>query len=153
MPLSFLSQFKQHIKLFIPIIAINTFGLIGLYFFMPRPLFYIEYAFVLLALMVFKNYWQSFALFIGIFIFDLFSLFSSLFLFQIGELFNSIRFIQLYHFSVQQFLAGTIFFAYLLLIGYVLKRSHPFIQLHKKLFLKILAGLYFIMIFFILVWF
>ena len=148
MPLNFSFQYKQHFKLLIPIIVINAFGFLGLYLFMPRPLFYIEYALVLLALMVFKRYWQSFVLFIGIFIFDLFSLFSSLFLFQIGELFNSIRFLQLYHFSVQQLLAVTIFFAYLVLIGYLLKRSHLFIQLHKKLFLKILAGLYFIVIFF-----
>ena len=148
MPFNFLLQNKQHIKLLIPIIVINAFGLVGLYFFMPRPLFYIEYALVLLALVVFKNYWQSLTLFIFIFIFDLFSLFSSLFLFQIGELLNSIRFIQLYHFSVQQLLAGTSFFAYLLLIGYILKRSYPIIQLHKKLFLKTFACFYLIIIFF-----
>lgn len=146
--MNILFQYKQHLKLLIPIIVINAFGLVGLYLFLPRPLFYIEYAFVLLALIVFKNYWQSFILFIFIFIFDLFNLFSSLFLFQIGELLNSIRFIQLYHFSIQQLMAGTSFFAYLFLIGYLLKKSHPLIQSQKKLFLKILASLYLIIIFF-----
>lgn len=146
--MNILLQYKQHLKLLIPIIVINAFGLVGLYLFLPRPLFYIEYAFVLLALIVFKNYWQSLTLFIFIFIFDLFNLFSSLFLFQLGDFFYSIRFIQFYHFSILQIMAGTSFFAYLFLIGYLLKKSHPFIQSHKKLFLKILASLYLIVIFF-----
>jgi hypothetical protein len=148
MPLSFLSQFKQHIKLFIPIIAINAFGLIGLYFFMPRPLLYIEYLVVLSALVVFKNYWKSFALFIIIFIFDIFYFFSSLFLFQIREFFYSIRFLNQYHFNFQHILIAILLFTYLLLIKYVLKKSHNLIQVHKKLFIKILACVYFIIFFF-----
>lgn len=148
MPLNFLLQYKQHLKLFIPIIVINAFGLVGLYFFMPRPLFYIEYALVLLALVVFKNYWQSLALFIFIFIFDLFSLFSSLFLFQIREFFYSIRFLNQYHFNFQQILIAIPLFVYLLLIRYVLKKSYNLVQAHKKLFIQILACVYFIIFFF-----
>lgn len=148
MPLNFLFQYKQHFKLLIPIIVINAFGFLGLYFFMPRPLFYIEYALVLLALIVFKNYWQSFALFIVIFIFDLFYFFSSLFLFQIREFFYSIRFLNQYHFNFQHILIAIPLFVYLLLIRYVLKKSHNLVQAHKKLFIQILACVYFIIFFF-----
>lgn len=148
MPLSFLSQFKQHIKLLIPIIAINAFGLIGLYFFMPRPLLYIEYLLVLSALVLFKNYWKSFVLFIIIFIFDIFYFFSSLFLFQIRDFFYSIRFLNQYHFNFQHILIAIPLLAYLLFIKYVLKKSHSLIQEHKKLFIQILACVYFIIFFF-----
>ena len=148
MPLNFLLQYKQQFKLLIPIIVINAFGLVGLYFFMPRPLFYIEYALVLLALVVFKNYWQSLTLFIIIFIFDLFYFFSSLFLFQIREFFYSIRFLNQYHFNFQHILIAIPLFAYLLLIRYVLKKSHNLVQANKKLFIQILAYVYFIIFFF-----
>jgi len=148
MPLNFLFQYKQHFKLLIPIIVINTFGFLGLYLFMPRPLFYIEYTLVLLALIVFKNYWQSFVLFIVIFIFDLFYFFSSLFLFQIREFFYSIRFLNQYHFNFQHILIAFLFFAYLLLIRYVLKKSHSLVQGNKKLFKQILACVYFTVILF-----
>ncbi len=145
MPLNFLSQSKQYIKGLIPILIINAFGLVGLYLFMPRPLFYLEYLLVLLALIVFKKYWPSFVLFILIFVFDLFSIFSSLFLFQLDEFFSSLSFIKFYHFSFQQILIGVVFFSYLFLIGYVLKWSHKIVQQNKKTFIKVLVIFYFIM--------
>jgi len=148
MPFNFLLQYKQHLKLLIPIIVINAFGFLGLYLFMPRPLFSIEYLLVLSALVVFKNYRKSFILFIIIFIFDLFYFFSSLFLFQIREFFYSIRFLNQYHFNFQHILIAIPLFSYLLLIRYVLKKSHNLVQAHKKLFIKILACVYFIIFFF-----
>ena len=148
MLLNFLLQYKTHLKLLIPIILINAFGLVGLYLFMPRPLFYYEYLLVLGALIIFKNYWQSFVLFILIFIFDLFNLFSSLYLFQLDEFFSSFSFIKFYHFSFQQGLLAFVFFAYLFLIGYILKCSHKLIQGRKKLFIQILAVVYLTVFFF-----
>ena len=147
MQLSALSKYKIVLKLSIPILVINAFGLCGLYLFMPRPLFYYEYAFVLIGLSMFKTYWPSFILFILIFFFDIFNLFSSLYLFQLNEFFASLSFIKLYHFTFQQVLLAVLFFAYLFFMGYILMRSHKIIQARKRLFTQILAWVYFTIVF------
>ncbi len=69
------------LNLLIPFIVVNLFSVFGLIVFFPRSIFYYEYAFVLLALWLFKKTWPSILLFISIFILDVFTLFSSLFLF------------------------------------------------------------------------
>jgi len=126
----------------LPFVVVNLFGILGLFFFFPRSIFYYEYALVLLTLWFYKKPWPSMLLFIGIFLFDVFGLFSSLFLFQLNEFLASVQFASLYHFSANQFILIALGILYLSTILYVLKRSQKAIKANGKAFLITFFFLY-----------
>ncbi len=130
------------LNLLIPFIVVNLFSVFGLIVFFPRSIFYYEYAFVLLALWLFKKTWPSILLFISIFILDVFTLFSSLFLFQLNEFIASIQFADLYKFNFSQFLLVLLGTAFSCLIIIVLKRSQKYIHHNTKTFLYIFVFIY-----------
>ncbi len=144
MLLNFLSKYKIDILLIIPIIAINSFGLLGVYFFLPRSIFYYEYLLVLLSIAFFKNYRISFLLFILIFIFDLFNIISKLFLFKIDDFIQSISFVKLYNFSLNQIFIFIFFVTYLIIIKLIVKKTKSTIDQNKKKYIIFIFILYFL---------
>ena len=97
--------FKQPLVQFILLfLLVNSVGALGFFIFLPRSLFYYEYALVLLALVYSKNLKTSFLLFILFFILDIFDTFSTIYLFAFSELISSLQFIALYKINWQQIL-------------------------------------------------
>ncbi len=139
--------FKQPLVQFILLfLLVNSVGALGFFIFLPRSLFYYEYALVLLALVYSKNLKTSFLLFILFFILDIFDIFSTIYLFAFSELFSSLQFIALYKINWQQILYIILLITYLALIYFVLKQTALTVKSNKNLFLKTLFILYSVLI-------
>ena len=96
------SLFKNPLFQFILLfLLVNSAAALSLFIFLPRSLFYYEYAFVLLALAYSKNIKKIFILFIFFFILDLFDIISTIYLFTFSELFSSLQVIALYKINGQ----------------------------------------------------
>lgn len=130
------------LSILFPIIAVNLFALLGMYFFFQRSIFYYEYFLVLIALWYFKKSWPAVLLYIIILLFDVFGLFSSLFLFQLNEFLASFQFASLYQFSFSQFALFMSALLYVLTIIYVLKKSQKRIHESPRSFFAVLFSLY-----------
>ena len=139
--------FKKPLLQFVLLfLLVNSVGALGFFIFLPRSLFYYEYALVLLALAYSKNLKTTFILFIFFFILDLFDIISNIYLFTFSELFSSLQFIALYKINWQQILYFIFLIAYLALIYFVLKNVALRIQSNKKIFVKKLLIFYSILI-------
>lgn len=139
--------FKKPLLQFVLLfLLVNSVGALGFFIFLPRSIFYYEYALVFLALAYSKNLKTIFTLFIFIFILDLFDIISTIYLFTFSELFSSLQYIALYKVNWQQILYFIFPITYLALIFFVLKNIIITIQSNKKIFFKTLLIFYSILI-------
>ncbi len=122
-------------ELLLPILLVNSFGLIGFFVFLPRSVVYYEYALVLGCLLFFKRPVYAFITFLFIFLFDLLNLFSSSYLFSIGEFLSNLQYASLFSLSFTHVLAFLVFLAYCVLVFLALKKYSPKIKANKRGFL------------------
>jgi len=135
---------KSWIQFTILFLVINSLGLVGFFIYLPRSLFYYEYALVILALLYFKKPSAAFIIFLILFLFDFLDSFASIFLFKTDELFRILKFIEYYHLSTIQILYGSIIIFYLIIVYKCLQFYQHSIKKNKKASLQFLFIIYFI---------
>jgi hypothetical protein len=135
---------KSWIQFTILFLVINSIGLLGFFIYLPRSIFYYEYAFVILALVYFKKPSAPFLIFLILTLFDFLDSFSSIFLFKTDELFRIIKFIEYYHPSTTQILYGSLIIFYLIIVYKCLYFYQHSIKKNKKASLQFLFVIYFI---------
>jgi len=126
----------------VPILVVNSFGLIGFFMFLPRSVVYYEYALVLVCLFFFKRPVYSYIAFLFIFLLDLLNLFSSSYLFSVGEFLSNLKYASLFSVSITHLLAFFVFLAYCAVVVFALKRFSPIIKADKSSFLFIVFLFY-----------
>jgi len=126
----------------VPILVVNSFGLIGFFIFLPRSIVYYEYALILGCLLFFKKPVYACMLFLFIFLLDLLNLFSNSYLFSVGEFLSNLKYASLFSVSITHFLAFFVFLAYCAIVFYTLKRYSPKIKADRTGFLFIFFFFY-----------
>ena len=144
---------KQHsffnkLELILPIIIVNSFGLIGFFFYLPRSIFYYEFAIVLLALVYGKRSIYACIIFVLIFLFDLLNLFSSIYLFSISDFLINFKFGVLYKITLSQVLSFIVLLGYIFFVLFILVKYQSKVQRNKSFFYKLLFVVYFSVIVF-----
>ena len=141
-------SFFSKLELIIPILIVNSFGLIGLFFYLPRSIVYYEYTIVLLALVFGKRSIYACIIFVLIFLLDLLNLFSSIYLFSISDFLMNFRFGVLYKITLSQVLSFIILLGYIFFVLFTLVKYKSKVQGNKSFFYKLLIFLYFTVIVF-----
>ena len=126
----------------VPILVVNSFGLLGLFAFLPRSIVYYEYALVLICLLFFKRPVYAFMAFGVIFLLDLLNLFSSSYLFSVGEFLSNLRYASLFSISFTHVLALFVLLVYCSIVFYTLKRYSTKIKEDRTGFLFIFFFFY-----------
>jgi phosphoglycerol transferase MdoB-like AlkP superfamily enzyme len=124
------------------ILVVNSFGLVGLFIFLPRSIVYYEYALVLGCLLLFKRPVYAYIAFLFIFLLDLLNLFSSSYLFSIGEFLSNLKYASLFSLSIVHVFAFFVLLVYCAFVYYVLKRYSPRIKAERTGFLFIILFFY-----------
>ncbi len=127
--------FFKKLEPLVPLLVVNSFGLIGFLMFLPRSVFYYEYALVLGCLLFFKKPAYACMAFSFIFLLDLLNLFSSSYLFSIGEFLSNIKYASLFSLSLTHVLAFFAVLVYCAVIFYALKHYAPKIKSNRNGFL------------------
>jgi len=127
---------KSWIQFTILFLVINSLGLLGCFIYLPRSIFYYEYALVILALVYRKTHKTSFILFILFLMMDLLDIISNIYLFTLNELIASLEFINNYKISWQQFYYFITLLIYLAVIFITLKKIQPRVKANKNAILK-----------------
>ena len=127
---------KSWIQFTLLFLVINSLGLLGCFIYLPRSMFYYEYALVILALVYFKKPSAAFIIFLILFLFDFLDSFASIFLFKTDQLFRIIKFIEQYHLYTTQILDGSIVIFYLIIVDKCLEYYQHSIKKIKKLAIK-----------------
>ena len=125
-----------------PILLVNSFGLIGFFIFLPRSVVYYEYALVIASLLVFKRPLYAYLTFLLVFLLDLLNLFSSSYLFSIGEFLSNLKYASLFSLSFTHVLAFGVLLVYCAIIFFILRRYSPKIKAQKSGFLFIFFFFY-----------
>lgn len=126
----------------VPILVVNSFGLLGLFAFLPRSIVYYEYALVLLCLLFFKRPVYAFMAFLFIFLLDLLNLFSSSYLFSVSEFLSNLKYASLFSISFTHVLAFVVLLLYCAIVFYTLQRYSPKIKADRAGFLYIFFFFY-----------
>ena len=134
---------KFTIQFLILFLLVNS---LGFFFFPNRPLFYYEYAIVILLLAFAKNSKLIFKLFIFLFILDLFNINSNIYLFTLREFFSSLQFIALYKINSSHFFYFLFLISFVVLIYYYFKKIFNNVKSNKKVHLKTTLIIYFVII-------
>ncbi len=123
-------------------IIINFLSLLGLFIYIPRAIFYYEYALVLVVLIYFNKVNFAYLLFLFFLLLDFFDAFSSVYLFNAVELLKNFKYLLLYKISFLQVFFGLLAVVFLTIIYIIIKKINTRIQENKKGSIKLIALIY-----------
>jgi phosphoglycerol transferase MdoB-like AlkP superfamily enzyme len=123
-------------------VIVNVLSLLQLFIYIPRAIFYYEYAIVLFIIIYFNRTTLAYVLFLLFLTLDFFDAFSSVYLFNIVEFFNNIEYLVLYKISYLQILVTLVAIIFLVFIYKLIKAINERLKVYKKQSLNILIVTY-----------
>ena len=123
-------------------VIVNFLSLLGLFIYIPRAVFYFEYAIVLFIIIYFNKVNIAYILFILFLVLDFFDAFSSVYLFNAIELLKNFKYLFLYKISFLQVFYVLLAIFVLIILYVLIKKINTNVQGNKKAGLKIIAVLY-----------
>ncbi len=123
-------------------LTINILSLLGLFIYMPRAIFYFEYALVLFLIIYFNKPKLAYVVFVIILLLDFFDAFSSVYLFNVFEFLRNFKYLFLYKISFFQILMVLVFILALIIIYKLIIKLNDSIQVNKKVALKTMLLVY-----------
>ena len=130
------------IKALLLFLCINAISLLGLFIYIPRAIFYYEYALVLIILIYFNKLKPAYVLFLFLLVLDYFDAFSGIYLFNAIDFYKNIHFLSLYKISFLQVVVSLMAIAWLFVIYIIIKKLKNSLQENKKVAIATIAVLY-----------
>ena len=97
------------IKTLLLFLIINCLSVLGLFLYMPRAIFYFEYALVLFLIIYFNKPKLAYVVFVILLLLDFLDAFSSVYLFNVFEFLRNAKYLFLYKISFFQILMVLVF--------------------------------------------
>ena len=130
------------IKTLLLFLIINCLSVLGLFLYMPRAIFYFEYALVLFLIIYFNKPKLAYVVFVILLLLDFLDAFSSVYLFNVFEFLRNAKYLFLYKISFFQILMVLVFIIALIIIYKLIIKLNSRIQKNKKNGLRTLLFVY-----------